>query len=113
MEAQEVFNTVVTHLRSQGRKSTDHEGCLYRGPNGTSCAVGCLITDEEYSPRMERTNVQALLARDETPVSLKDRLLPHMDLLINLQSVHDDYTAEQWEKRLEIVAQQKSLIWLP
>ena len=53
MNAQEIFDTVVTHLLTQGVRSANGDICLYRGPNGTSCAVGCLIPDEMYEPEMD------------------------------------------------------------
>jgi hypothetical protein len=113
MTAQEVFDTVVAHLRTQGAKATDAEGCLYRGPNGTSCAAGCLIKNEEYNPEMERQNIGALLGRDSTPIALRDRLLPHVPLLMSLQSVHDDYEAGDWEERFAHVATKFGLSFSP
>jgi hypothetical protein len=53
MNKQQTFNKVVRHLRRQGR-ATDSKGtCMYRTPNGRSCAVGCLVPDELYSEYME------------------------------------------------------------
>jgi len=59
----------LDHLIKQGTCSygeytyTDHdgepdttEGCLYRGPNGTKCAVGFHIEDSEYLYDMEDKN---------------------------------------------------------
>ena len=49
------LNKMYDHLIKQGRKSTGAkwDGCAYRGDQGTMCAVGCLISDEEYVPEME------------------------------------------------------------
>ena len=45
---QELFDAVVTHLLGMdGRCATGEGACLYRGPDGTACAVGALMTDEE------------------------------------------------------------------
>ena len=51
MFAQEIFDTVVEHLRRQGHRAYKEEyGCLYRLENGDKCAVGCLIPDHLYDP---------------------------------------------------------------
>lgn len=52
---QSLFDRVVEHLYKQGRQamSAAAGGCAYRGDNGLKCAVGCLIADEHYDPRME------------------------------------------------------------
>lgn len=39
--------------RSYGMMPTGHQGCLYRGPNDTMCAAGCLIPDDKYVKAME------------------------------------------------------------
>ena len=56
--AKEIFETVKKHLMAQGMPSMDeNETCMYRGDNGTKCAVGCLITDEAYTPSIEEISV--------------------------------------------------------
>lgn len=45
MTLQEIFDTVVTHLRKQGERAmVVHDaalnGCAYRGDRGTMCAAG-------------------------------------------------------------------------
>ena len=46
-----------TLLLNQGRKSTNRYGvCKYRGEAGCRCALGMFITDEEYTPEMDRIN---------------------------------------------------------
>lgn len=93
MTAQEVFDTVVRHLHTQGKQAYDDGGCRYRTDDGLRCAVGCLISDEEYVLNMEGNTVALLL--DEglaTPV-----MQEHYDLLRELQDVHDD--DENWTSR--------------
>ena len=88
---QQVFDFVVDHLYTQGRRSLesgwpqDHPGddvCLYRDGNGASCAVGCLILDEEYSEGLESLDTYGL-------VEIIPRLGPFTELLDALQTVHD------------------------
>ena len=89
MEAQEIINRVYTRLNDgTGRAYDPRTGsCCYRTPGtGIPCAVGCLITDGEYNPEMDEG--------DSTGVWYKihlfpERLHPHLDLLADLQHVHD------------------------
>jgi hypothetical protein len=110
MSMQEIFDTVVNHLRSQGCKSEGEfngkKCCFYRGPNGTRCAAGVLIPDDEYSPKMEHRLV------DDLPFFSKysER---ERSLIFFLQGVHDLNTPEFWEKRLKEVADQFDLEYLP
>lgn len=95
MTKQEIFDTVVAHLRKQGRRAANLEGgCMYRAPNGDKCAVGCLIKDDEYIPCMEKNGVLRLVLKGLLP----NRLKPHLELLADLQNTHDnanvDFTAE-------------------
>lgn len=93
MNAQEIFDTVVKHLAAQKVASKDkalndghhYDICAYRGDNGTSCAVGCLIKDEDYSPKMEGSSVRSLYWNEQLPDYLKDE----EGLLSLLQLAHD------------------------
>ena len=87
MNDQEVFSKVVRHLFTQGGQARRDQLCVYRGEDGTSCAVGCLIADDIYQPSMEGIGVEALIAEYPT---VKD-LLSECDsyLLCGLQSAHD------------------------
>lgn len=61
MTRQEMFDTAVRGVISQGAPSVDRfGGCLYRGPNGLRCAAGWLIPDDKYSPELESKTVDAL-----------------------------------------------------
>ena len=55
MTNQQVFDTCLTHLRAQGRRSTDPISgfCMYRGPDGLKCAIGALIPDTAYHLGLE------------------------------------------------------------
>lgn len=90
MNAQEIFDTVASHLLQQGRKAVSVLGsCRYRitAPADVvlKCAIGCLIPDELYNPEMEGPGVSNLaVAKDYTwlaPVDvallLGGRVAPH------------------------------------
>lgn len=106
-DLQSVFDKVSIHLIKQGRPS--HmilEGgqkpgqpiCLYRGPDSTACAVGCLISDEDYSPGLESRGVESLLQPrilttdgDLIPALFPESMLsgPMAEMLKDLQTIHD------------------------
>ena len=86
MPPQEIFDTVATHLFTQGRRAFDGVGCVYRTPEGLSCAVGCLIPDDLYAPEMEGHGVTFLL--DEF-TELPDWFSENLGLLAELQNTHD------------------------
>lgn len=101
MNAQDVFDVVVTHLYRQGRRATSNEVCVYRADDGSSCAVGCLIPDEAYTPDLEGSN--ALLLADAA--KLPQFLMPHTQLLFALQCAHDhSIAAPTLERRLRELA---------
>ncbi len=107
---QQTFNKVVRHLRRQGVRSSDEGVCLYRGPDDTKCAVGCLIPDELYSPRMEGC------AANGFEMACFLVLLGHdVELCDNLQSAHDFYMSggcfeeQGLEWALECIAERHGL----
>lgn len=121
MTAQEVFTKVVEHLRKQGCKSREdvsqdpsYNGecqylCLYRGPNNTMCAAGCLIEDDEYQSWMERNGIQNLLENVDCLASLIERIKPHLHLVAVLQDTHDCFAVEDWERQFQYIAKNKGL----
>lgn len=95
MTPQEIFDTVAKHLFNQGKRCgerrADEDGsfqCKYRGPLGTSCAVGIFIPDKAYDPVMEGSAVSALLDCDP-PFKLPAWMKENVRLLSDLQDVHD------------------------
>ena len=66
MTAQEIFDKVVKHLLTQGRKSIHEKTrtCMYRNTNGDMCAVGALLPDELYHPLFESMAVERLFDED-------------------------------------------------
>lgn len=61
--------------------------CRYRGPNGTSCAFGCLIPDSMYNANgMESKSVQAIF--DQYP-EVKALFPESRALIYALQLAHD------------------------
>lgn len=92
MNNQEVFDKVVTHLRTQGVPSmSGGQYCQYRGPNGTSCAAGCLIPDNAYTPELEGNGVHSREVSDRLEFLGFTR--EQRVLLNSLQQAHDNWAA--------------------
>lgn len=93
--AQEVFDFVANHLFTQGVQAMGVQKgmtgstpiCLYRGPDGTKCAVGAMIPDEEYDLEMEGFSVRDL--PNLQTVIVNDDIMANIELLESLQCVHD------------------------
>lgn len=101
---QEVFDQVTVHLLSQMKKATDEEGtCMYRAGH-LCCAAGCLIADDEYDVDFECKSWKSLV--------LKYKLTnKHIDLITDLQHIHDSTYPEDWEKELKQVAKKYNLTY--
>jgi hypothetical protein len=98
--AQQTFDKVVTHLRTQGkpaiRMNGDDEYCAYRTDDGLSCAAGCLIPDAYYSPEFEDKKASALSSENlgEAPGSalIKAGYGEHLELILDMQRAHDSWS---------------------
>ena len=108
---QQVFDKVAKHLLTQNKRAMkDFRGeypadrCAYRGDDGSTCAVGCLLSDDEYRPTFEGkasgTLLRTLLGVDTLP----DEVMPYRNLLASLQNVHDTYEPDEWPWKLADVA---------
>lgn len=99
MTKQETFDKVVSHLMTQKERSTQFGvRCAYRGAGDMKCAVGCLIPDDKYRADMEGLSVSTLAAR------FPELRLDHVELLGDLQYLHDNVSLDNWEIRLRNVA---------
>ncbi len=124
----ELYTRVTTHLITQGRRSwgllpdeatartgEDSTGCLYRGPDGTMCAIGCLIPDRLYMPSLERLSLADLTTASQwNPVwgILVAAGIPRepevADLLGRLQEIHDSVPVEDWPTQLAALAEEEA-----
>jgi hypothetical protein len=107
--AQQVFDQVARHLLTQGRQARNAEACAYRGSEGTMCAAGCLMSDEEYA-KLTDTSVdgRATLGIEGLNWEALQRggVVPpgHTDLIQSLQAVHDDVDTDEWSEELHELA---------
>lgn len=101
----QAYQHIRKHLLTQGRRSVNGpEGvCMYRSPEGMSCAVGCLIDDEHYDPVLELMNaknpaVLEVLEKSGWPIHGEA-----FQLYMRLQSIHDNEPPSLWEEWLDKV----------
>ena len=101
MTPQEIFDKVSVHLLTQGKRALSPKGrCMYRGEEGTMCAVGCLLDDITYQPNFEGKGVNELVETFEMP----EFFVEEAPLLQDLQSCHDDYQPDEWPVVLTSIA---------
>lgn len=101
---QEVFDKVATHLLKQGSRSEFGGGCAYRSPDGKMCAVGCLLQDEQYSPKLEGINTRHELVQAALKESGIDLTQKMQCMLQELQECHDHKPISMWPLVLREIA---------
>lgn len=102
---QELFDTAVIGIFGQGRLAMSEGQCLYRAPDGTKCAVGWNMPDEEYKDSLEGLGVSN---SNEVPpaagVHIKD-----VPFMAQVQDAHDQLWRVQTDKGPE--AALETLYW--
>ena len=95
--SQEVYDQIVDHLRTQGDKAYSNGNCVYHSKEGTKCAAGCLIADDEYHEDFEECGWYYLVAMGIVPRN-------HTNLIKEFQKVHDNVDTEDWENSFKKLA---------
>lgn len=117
-EKQYLFDKISTHLLTQKEKSFNHVdgsdigGCFYRlskGDRVLMCAVGCLITDENYNKFLEFKSARTDDVVKAVSKSVGFDVSRHGVFLKNLQNLHDDFDPDDWEVHLHVIAQENNL----
>ena|ERR1700677_2684167 len=106
---QKAFNKTAKHLLTQRKKSESEEGgCLYRGPDSTKCAIGCLIPNKLMSMKLNDLNIVELKAKGGPEIK---QLFEQCDpvFLVGLQGIHDSFTVGSWAKQLKKLGQEYGL----
>ena len=124
MNHQEAFDIAARHLLVQGKRSLTSDGaCAYRGEGGLKCAIGALIPDDQYDPKMENWEVGIILTESFCPPILKSQDLKE-DFLQDMQGIHDAASeyfgdvvqdlrsgfialAEKWNLNTDVLNEQK------
>lgn len=102
MNQRQVFDKIKRHLLKQNKKSQKKTTCLYRGPNGLKCAIGCLIKTG-YSDRLEYQLVTTDAVRsalEKNGVVCNSRTLA---MLTSLQDLHDHASPALWAEGLDAI----------
>lgn len=100
---QGIFNIVSTHLLKQNARSTDCEGtCMYRGKDGTKCAAGCLIPNDQYKKQYEYCTWSTLQREGLVPSKFSDEIQ-------ELQRIHDYGSISGWPAQLKEFAKHHNL----
>jgi len=91
--AQEVLDHVSEHLMKQGvpSMSKGDSHCVYRSDRGLSCAVGGLLTDEEYEHIIISLGEVGNKRGWNYTKDLFENGLKHSALIQSLQVCHDGY----------------------
>ena len=107
---QETANKIARHLFTQGQQASEGGAgnCKYRTRSGLSCAVGCLIPDEDYGPAIEGASVSGLVQRYPDLAKIlglsslgNDREVDiRFSLLSTLQNTHDNSSNWQSTERM-------------
>lgn len=100
--AQAVFDHVSAHLLAQRTRSAGPLGggevvCKYRGPGKLQCAAGCLMSDQEYDHRWEGLDWNTLVEHGLVPMA-------HLNLILELQRLHDSTDPANWPSALHLMA---------
>ena len=110
MNNQEAFTIVRRALLKQNAQSRKSDGhCAYRGNDGLKCAVGHLIPDTCYREEYDKRCIS-----DDDPAWPLAEILEDggilgfegdLELLTELQDIHDTNSPDEWPRQFEIVAE--------
>lgn len=102
---QEIFDKVYKHILQQNERAMDITNrCMYQTSNGLKYAVGCLIPDSDYSPMMEKKSVRRIDYFHNAGYSSEE-----IELLYELQVIHDVYEVHEWKSKLKNCAEKHGL----
>lgn len=98
---QHLFNLIYWHLLMQNEKSNNEPrvNCFYRkfrtNQPPCMCAIGTLIPDDSYTPKMEGRRVSGLNLFVKSKFNL---------ILSWAQDIHDCYPVNTWQSHLHDMA---------
>lgn len=104
MTEQEAFDIALAGLRKQGKPSKNNYSCLYRGPDGTRCAVGFLMPDELYKPEYDVNNSSGGL------LAVAEYLKVDYGFLASMQSYMHDGLGDEFLTELELAAEDFAIV---
>ena len=118
LSPKDIYERVSSHLLAQRAVSEDDNGsCRLRSPEGHKCAIGSLVRDELYEPELEGVGIsyyrhaqdgKLLQALYRSSVNAYDPNI--IDLLIELEQVHDDADVEEWPHLLAALGRRHAFV---
>ena len=114
---QEIFDIASKHLLTQIKPSTKkivgelEPVFAYRGDDGAVDTLGVMLKDEEYKPIMDIN--QLSINQLEKQNLLPKRFKKSVNLLTDLQILHDCFRPEKFEKNLLEIANKYGLEFIP
>lgn len=109
---QEIFDKVAKHLLTQKVRCVDKQGCCvyFNVETNMKCAAGCLIPDRDYSEYFERGAVDYYIINKITNFFKNSGYSKNeIELVQELQELHDWFRPKTWKKRLRLIAKEHSL----
>jgi hypothetical protein len=94
----EIIDYVTPLMLAQNAKSwdTDQEQCSYRGDGGLKCAIGHIMSDDEWNALSVNDQFAGVIIAAE----LFDVPVLYWSLLQKLQMIHDVIEPDEWEYSL-------------
>lgn len=130
-DRQSLFDYVARHLLRQNARSLSNASenrndnhCVYRSFNGLKCAAGCLIDDSLYTADLECRSILEKPVKDAIEASIGRKIDgkifggdpecgTEMDLVCQLQKLHDHNPPEMWKDKLRALATRFKLELIP
>ncbi len=115
---QEIFNTVVPHLRRQKYRSKSSKGylCSYYGLRGRKSAVGVLIPESVWEPSMNHLTLS--LIHQKYALVLPDYFNDYLmrEFLLQLEIAHNMLLEkanqrQKWKKKFEAKIREIALVY--
>ncbi len=118
LSPKDIYERVSAHLLAQGAVSEDDNGsCRLRSAHGRKCAIGSLLRDDLYEADLEGVGIsyyrhaqdgKLLRALYASNVNAYDPAV--IDLLIELEEVHDDASVEAWPHLLNALGKRHAFV---
>ena len=114
----EIYEKVTAHLLTQRAVSEDENGsCRLRSAQGRKCAIGSLVSDEWYKPALEGIGISYYrnarngdLLRALHASQVDAYRADIIDLLIELEEVHDDTPVGDWPRLLAEIGRNHAFV---
>lgn len=118
LSPKDIYERVSEHLLTQRAVSEDDNGsCRLRSPEGRKCAIGSLVRDDVYRPELEGVGISyyrhaqdgtLLRALYASQVNAYDPNI--IDLLIELEEVHDYAEIGEWPELLAALGKRHAFV---